>query len=80
MSLTTAPESVFGAVGQIDAGILNIRYGDAGPAEGPAVLLPHAWPYDIHSYEQVTPILQNLLEEAPEPSAEAVLDVAERGR
>jgi pimeloyl-ACP methyl ester carboxylesterase len=47
----------FGTVAQVDAGVLNVGYVDAGPAEGPAVLLLHGWPYDIHSYQEVTPRL-----------------------
>jgi pimeloyl-ACP methyl ester carboxylesterase len=47
----------FGAVEHIDAGLLNVGYVDAGPADGPAVVLIHGWPYDIHSFEEVTPIL-----------------------
>lgn len=47
----------FGEVKQIDAGELNIGYIDAGPANGPVVLLLHGWPYDIHSYADVTPML-----------------------
>jgi len=42
---------------QINAGSLNVGYIDAGPANGPVVLLLHGWPYDIHSYSGVTPIL-----------------------
>jgi pimeloyl-ACP methyl ester carboxylesterase len=57
MSVTTSPESLLGAVSQIDAGLLNVGYVDAGPAEGPAVLLLHGWPYDIHSYVDVVPLL-----------------------
>lgn len=38
---------------QIEAGALNVGYDDAGPADGPAVLLLHGWPYDIHSYGDV---------------------------
>jgi pimeloyl-ACP methyl ester carboxylesterase len=57
MSVTTSPVSSFGTVSQIDAGVLNVGYVDAGPADGPAVLLLHGWPYDIHSYEEVTPRL-----------------------
>jgi pimeloyl-ACP methyl ester carboxylesterase len=47
----------FGPVTQIEAGVLDVGYVDAGPAGGPAVLLLHGWPYDIHSYEEVTPLL-----------------------
>jgi pimeloyl-ACP methyl ester carboxylesterase len=46
-----------GPVRQIDAGVLNVGYVDAGPADGPAVLLLHGWPYDIHAYDEVTPRL-----------------------
>src|SRR6478609_3758174 len=46
--------SSFGPVRQVDAGLLNVGYVDAGPADGPAVLLLHGWPYDIHSYGEVT--------------------------
>ena len=42
---------------QIDAGLLNIGYAEAGPANGPAVILLHGWPYDIHSYVDVAPLL-----------------------
>src|SRR4051812_21874421 len=42
---------------QIDAGVLNIGYAEAGPADGLAVLLLHGWPYDIHSYVDVAPLL-----------------------
>ena len=44
-------------VKQIDAGLLNVGYAEAGPAEGPAVILLHGWPYDIHSYVDVAPLL-----------------------
>jgi pimeloyl-ACP methyl ester carboxylesterase len=47
----------FSQVTQIDAGVLDVGYVDAGPADGPAVLLLHGWPYDIHSFEEVTPRL-----------------------
>lgn len=42
---------------QIDAGELNVGYTDDGPPDAPAVLLLHGWPYDIHSYEGVVPLL-----------------------
>jgi pimeloyl-ACP methyl ester carboxylesterase len=42
---------------QVDAGVLNIAYYEAGPADGPAVMLMHGFPYDIHSYVDVAPQL-----------------------
>jgi pimeloyl-ACP methyl ester carboxylesterase len=47
----------FGALKQIDAGVLNIGYAEAGPAGGSPVILLHGWPYDIHSYIDVAPLL-----------------------
>lgn len=52
-----AAASSFGALKQIDAGVLNVGYADVGPAGGPAVILLHGWPYDIHSYVDVAPVL-----------------------
>ncbi|MDB6108067.1 MAG: alpha/beta hydrolase, partial [Gammaproteobacteria bacterium] len=42
---------------QVDAGVLSVGYAEAGPVAGPAVLLLHGWPYDIHSYVDVAPAL-----------------------
>ena len=42
---------------QIDAGVLNVGYAEAGPADGPAVILLHGWPYDIYSFVDVAPLL-----------------------
>lgn len=47
----------FRTLKQIDAGALNIGYAEDGPADGPAVILLHGWPYDIHSYVEVAPRL-----------------------
>ena len=47
----------FGSIKQIDAGVLNVGYAEAGPTDGPAVILLHGWPYDIHSYVDVAPLL-----------------------
>src|SRR5215831_3350622 len=47
----------FGNIKQIDAGALNVGYVEAGPPTGPAVILLHGWPYDIHSFVDVAPTL-----------------------
>ena len=47
----------FGPLKQIDAGLLNVGYAEAGPADGPPVILLHGWPYDIYSYADVAPLL-----------------------
>src|SRR5262245_17625634 len=47
----------FGPVRQINAGELDVGYVEAGPPDGPAVILMHGFPYDIHSYVEVAPLL-----------------------
>ena len=47
----------FPSLKQIEAGVLNVGYAEAGPANGPAVILLHGWPYDIHSFVDVAPLL-----------------------
>jgi pimeloyl-ACP methyl ester carboxylesterase len=49
--------TAFGPFKQIDAGLLSVAYAEVGPADGPAVLLLHGWPYDIHTYAEVAPLL-----------------------
>jgi pimeloyl-ACP methyl ester carboxylesterase len=46
-----------GPLKQIDAGVLNVGYAEAGPANGQVVILLHGWPYDIHTYVDVAPLL-----------------------
>jgi pimeloyl-ACP methyl ester carboxylesterase len=47
----------FPALKQIDSGVLNVGYAESGAANGPPVILLHGWPYDIHSYVEVAPLL-----------------------
>jgi pimeloyl-ACP methyl ester carboxylesterase len=47
----------FGSLKQIDAGVLGVSYVESGPANGPAVILLHGWPYDIYSFVDVAPVL-----------------------
>ncbi len=47
----------FSALKQVEAGVLSVGYAEAGPADGPVVLLLHGWPYDIYSYVDVAPFL-----------------------
>src|SRR5262245_5393983 len=55
--ITPGMHTSFGALKQIDAGLLNVGYAEAGPPAGPPVVLLHGWPYDIHSYVDVAPAL-----------------------
>src|SRR6266850_6748061 len=50
----------FGTLKQIDAGVLNVGYAEAGPANGPPVILLHGWPYDIYSFVDVAPLLASV--------------------
>src|SRR5262245_39801015 len=56
---TIKPETntSFGTLKQIDAGVLNVGCAEAGPTSGSPVILLHGWPYDIHSFVDVTPLL-----------------------
>jgi pimeloyl-ACP methyl ester carboxylesterase len=51
------PSTSFGTLKQVDAGVLSVGYAEAGPPRGPVVILLHGWPYDIHSFVDVAPLL-----------------------
>src|SRR6266540_1512679 len=57
MTTAVGRDASFGALKQVDAGLLSVGYADAGPSGSPAVILLHGWPYDIYSYGAVTPML-----------------------
>ena len=56
-TIKPGPSTSFGPLKQIDAGLLTVGYAEAGPVDGPPVVLMHGWPYDIYSYVDVAPLL-----------------------
>src|ERR1700691_6222780 len=56
-SVQPGTKKSFSSMSQSGAGLLNVGYGEADPTEGPAVILLHGWPYDIHSFVDVAPLL-----------------------
>jgi pimeloyl-ACP methyl ester carboxylesterase len=56
-SPSPARHTAFAPLKRIDAGLLNIAYAEAGPGDGPVVILLHGWPYDIYSFVDVAPLL-----------------------
>lgn len=56
-TITPGTHTSFAPLKQIDAGSLNVGYAEAGPSDGPVVILLHGWPYDIYSFVDVTPLL-----------------------
>jgi pimeloyl-ACP methyl ester carboxylesterase len=59
-SITPGTHTFFPALRQVEAGLLNVGYAELGPVHGPAVICLHGWPYDIHSYADVAPLLADL--------------------
>jgi pimeloyl-ACP methyl ester carboxylesterase len=57
LAQTAGAATGFGQIKQINAGLLDVGYAEAGPADGAPVILLHGWPYDIHSFVDVAPIL-----------------------
>src|SRR5919206_3505346 len=57
MAARRAGHMSFASLKQVEAGVLNVGYAEAGPPTGRAVILLHGWPYDIHSYVDVAPVL-----------------------
>lgn len=53
----TTGNGALGSLEQIDAGVLNVGYAEAGPSKGQTVMLLHGWPYDIHAFVDVVPRL-----------------------
>src|SRR5262249_53109104 len=58
--LTSGTHTEFRTIKQVKAGLLDIGYAEAGPAHGPVVICLHGWPYDIHSFVDVAPLLADL--------------------
>jgi pimeloyl-ACP methyl ester carboxylesterase len=56
-AITPGANTSFKSLKQINAGLLNVGYAEEGPSDGPPVVLLHGWPYDIHSYVDVAPLL-----------------------
>ncbi len=56
-SIKPGTNTSFSSLKQINAGLLGVGYAEAGPPDGPAVVLLQGWPYDIYSYVDVSPLL-----------------------
>ncbi|THA76050.1 alpha/beta hydrolase [Streptomyces sp. A0642] len=56
-AITPGTHTGFSKLKQVKAGLLDVGYAEAGPAHGPVVMLLHGWPYDIHSFVDVAPLL-----------------------
>jgi pimeloyl-ACP methyl ester carboxylesterase len=56
-AISPGTHTSFASLEQVNAGVLNVGYAEAGPADGKPVILLHGWPYDIHTYVDVAPLL-----------------------
>ena len=56
-AINAGTKASFAPLKQVDAGVLNVGYAEAGPRNGSPAILLHGWPYDIHDYIEVAPIL-----------------------
>ncbi|MGW2720033.1 alpha/beta fold hydrolase [Streptomyces sp. NPDC001492] len=57
LSATAGTHTSFPSLKQVKAGLLDVGYAELGPVHGPVVICLHGWPYDIHSYVDVAPLL-----------------------
>ncbi|MFF3356372.1 alpha/beta fold hydrolase [Streptomyces sp. NPDC002917] len=57
LTVTPGTHTSFATLKQIKAGLLDIGYAELGPTHGPVVICLHGWPYDIHSFVDVAPLL-----------------------
>src|SRR3954447_17809140 len=59
LGVLSMPSSAAGSapLKSVEAGVLEVVYTDTGPTRGPPVILLHGWPYDIHAFDEVAPIL-----------------------
>jgi pimeloyl-ACP methyl ester carboxylesterase len=60
VAIKSSGNRTFESIKQVDAGLLNVGYAEAGPADGPVAILLHGWPYDIHSFVEVAPLLASV--------------------
>ena len=59
----------FRSLKQIDAGVLNVGYAEAGSANGPVVILLHGWPYDIYRDRKSTRLNSSHIQKSRMPSS-----------
>src|SRR5580658_6483832 len=60
LPIKSGTHDAFASLRRVDAGVLNVGYAEAGPENGPVVILLQGWPYDIHSYVDVAPLLASV--------------------